>query len=319
MRRILYISLIGLILFACKKDEDNSGKNPFNDPSLQPPEDTSTVFELDSSSFQFLYYNVFKPTCSNSGCHDGNFQPDFRTIYSSYNTLVNHAVLQNDDQQSFTYRVVPYNVEKSLLNERLTVFMPNTSGIMPLSLEPESTWEEDKEMYIGLIADWIARGAPDTYGNIPGEDNLEPQVVGMMAFNSGNTSNELPREGPGQSPILIPKGLPVDVWFAFSDDQTDVKDFKLTRLNSSYDLYDFSSAEDYSFNTSSTLQGVDFWNEPVTYTHKATIQFPNDTSGTFVYLRTMLRDDTQEDTTFIPNPGTSDIMRAKFTLKVDSL
>ncbi|MEQ9062595.1 MAG: hypothetical protein RIE58_00350 [Vicingaceae bacterium] len=305
--------------WSCKKDEEITSTNPYNNPALWPPPDTTTDPSLDSSSFQFLYHNVFSITCANSGCHDGNFPPDFRTIYSSYNTLVNHPVIQNDAQQSFNYRVEPFDVEKSLIYTRLTTFMPNTSGIMPLSLEPESDWPDNKDTYIQLIKEWIEAGAPDTYGQVPGSPNLNPQVVGIMVFNSGSTTNPLPREdNKSTKPVIIPKQA-IDVWLAFSDDQTPPSSFPFTQLKSSRNLFDFSMAELFTMSSSSPVQGLDFWGQTVNYTHKATLNFPNDTSNTFIYLRSYVQEIVQGDTSEAPNDGTSDIMRSYFTLKIDSL
>jgi hypothetical protein len=319
MKYLFVILSLIATLYSCKKEDSASSSNPFNDPSLKPPADTSKDFLLDSTSFQFLYYKVFEPTCANSGCHDGNFQPDFRTIYSSYNTLVLHDVIQNDAGGSFEYRVKPFEPGKSLLHERLTNFMENTSGIMPLAVEPTSDWLTDSSTYKKLIFEWIKRGAPDSYGNLPGTANQKPQVIGIMAFNSGSTTNPLPRLGPGLSPISMPKGQPVDVWFALADDKTDVANFKLTTLKSSYDLYDFTLAQSYNLSGVGAISGKDFWNNTVSFTHKATLTFPSDTIGTYIFLRTYLMDDEQADTTEVPNNGTSDIMRSYFTLKVDSL
>ena len=317
----LFVYLIFGAIVGCSKEEDASSEaNPFNDPSLKPPPDTNTPVVIDSTSFQFLYYNVFGPTCANSGCHDGNFQPDFRTIYSSYNTLVNHDVIQNDDQQSFKYRVEPGNVSKSLLHERLNRFMVNTSGVMPLATEPNSSWLTDSATYKDLIDDWIRRGAPDSYGNLPGPVNIKPQVVGILAFPAGSTSNPYQRKPGGNPPISIPYKASLDIWFAFTDDQTDVADFKLTAMKSSYDLFDFSNAMDYSLSPGTPFTANDFWGNSVSYTHKASLSLPkSDSIGTYLFLRTYLQDDIQDDTTEIPNKGTNDIMRSYFTLKVDSL
>ncbi len=319
MKKIFGIFITCLVLFSCSKDEDEVTSNPFDDPSLKPPVDTTIPPNLDSASFQFLYYHIFKATCSNSGCHDGNFQPDFRTIYSSYNTLVNHPVLLNDVQNSYTYRVEPNNSEKSLIYARLTINIPNTTGLMPAAVDADSDWNDYKDIYIELIKNWIDAGAPDTYGNLPGPVNLNPQVIGIMAFNSGSTTNPLPREGAGATPIMIPPGSPVDIWLALTDDQTNVNDFKLTNLKASYDLFDFTNAIEFKLNAGNSLSGMDFWGNTVSYTHKATISFPSDTTGTFIFLRAYLRDDIQNDTTEIPNNGTAAIMRANFSLKVDSL
>ena len=319
MMKTISFSILILIVLSCSKEDDSTSSNPYNDPANKPPADTTAPLNLDSSSFQFLYYKVFKPTCSNSGCHDGNFQPDFRTLYSSYNTLVNHSVIQNDDQSSFKYRVEPYSLEKSLLYERLTSFMQNTSGIMPLAVEPGSDWNTDSAIYKDLIADWIVRGAPDSYGNLPGSGNVPPQVIGIMVFNSGSVSNPFPRQVGGLSPISVPEGIPVDVWFAFTDDKSDAQNFKMTQVKSSYKLFDFSASTFKPLSNTSAISGPDFWNNTVQFTHKATIDLTGDTIGTYVYLRTYLRDEEQVDTTEIPNSGSSDIMRSYFSLKVDSL
>ena len=324
MNRLITILLcsmtIVVVINSCRKDDEPSPQaNPYNDPSLWPPPDTTTPVKLDSGSFQYLYHYVFKPTCANSGCHDGNFPPDFRTVYSSYNTMVKHPVIQNDPQGSFSYRVEPGNVEKSLLYERLTNFMPNTSGIMPLSLEPDSDWPDKKDLYIQMIADWIAAGAPDTYGNVPGEATLNPQVVGILAFPQGTTMTPLPREdNRSDGPIIIPKA-PIDVWFAFSDDKTDPADFTYTGVKSSRMLFDFDNAENFGLANTTAINGQDFWGQSVSYTHKATLSFPSDTSNTFIYLRTYIQENSTSDTTEVPNQGTSENIRAYFTLKVDSL
>jgi hypothetical protein len=198
--------------------------------------------------------------------------------------------------------------------------MVNTSGVMPLATEPDSDWLTDSAIYKDLIDDWILRGAPDSYGNLPGPVNIKPQVVGIIAFPAGTTSNPYQRKAGGNPPISIPPSAPLDIWFSFTDDQTDVSNFKLTSMKSSYDLFDLSNALNYNLATGTPFTGNDFWGNSVSYTHKASITMPpTDTIGTYLFLRTYLQDDIQEDTTEIPNKGTNDIMRSYFTLKVDSL
>ena len=311
--------LITMVVWSCKKDDETVNYNPYHNPGLLPPVDTNKPIVLEPGSFQYLYDRVFGITCANSGCHDGNFPPDFRTIYSSYNTLVRHPVITNDAQNTYTYRVEPGNSEKSLFYARLTINIPNTSGLMPAVVDQGSDWYDKKDEYILMIKEWIDAGAPDTYGNLPGSSNLKPQVTGLMAFSSGSTTNPLPRlDNKPTNPIIIPKG-PVDLWFAFSDDKTAPADFTYMELKSSYELFDFSTAESFAINASTPISGKDFWNQSTSFTHKATLNFPNDTSSTFIFLRTYLQDEAPEDTSIVPNDGTNDIMRSYFTLKVDSL
>ena len=319
IKQILILILTSSLVFACKKDEEEIKINPFDDPSLNPPSDTTTTDTLPYGSFQYIYHHIFRPTCANAGCHDGNFPPEFRTMYSSYNTLVNHPVLQNDPQGSFKYRVEPFNVEKSLIHTRITEFMPNTSGIMPLEVDSGSDYNERKDEYIQMISDWIKIGAPDSYGNIPTEANPKPQVVGMLVFNSGNTTSPLQRlNNQSTNPVIIPKS-PIDVWFALADDKTSPANFKLSKVKSSRELFNFLDVDETSLINSTPINGNDFWDNTVSFTHKATFNFQADSNNTYIFLRTYLQDGEQTDTTEIPNNGTNDIMRSYFTLKVDTL
>ena len=134
MRNLLQLSALvlalSLVALSCKNNDDPP--NPFDDPSVQPPADTVEVINFDPNSFEGIHYNVFQYTCANSGCHDGTFEPDFRSIEASYNTLVYQPVIKNDAGGSFTYRVAPGDAANSVLYHRLLVDIDGQSGIMPL-------------------------------------------------------------------------------------------------------------------------------------------------------------------------------------------
>lgn len=158
------ILLASIMLFnACSKDEP-APDNPFNDPNLQPPpEDTITIdtITIDPTSLAGLHANIFRPTCANSGCHDGNFEPDFRTIGSTYNTLLNHNAISTDTTVTpAILRVVPYSIDSSMLWYRMNNFLPESSGIMPLESN-DSDWQENKDEHLNNIRTWIENGAPN--------------------------------------------------------------------------------------------------------------------------------------------------------------
>ena len=117
-----------------------------------------------------------------------------------------HPVIANDPQNTFTYRVVPGDVNASFLHERLTVFVPNTCGMMPLGLPEDSDWPANRQAYINAIDHWIATGAQNMFGELPTSGNLEPQVIGLLAFPGGNTAPQ-PIHGermPGCNPSKCP-------------------------------------------------------------------------------------------------------------------
>ena len=70
-----------MILFGigCSKGGDD---NPF-DVDMETATEQQDTVNIDANSIVGLHQNIFKPTCANAGCHDGTFEPDFRTIESS--------------------------------------------------------------------------------------------------------------------------------------------------------------------------------------------------------------------------------------------
>lgn len=158
MKEILVIGLVVLALvFGCKKEEF---VNPYDQIDNSGSDSTEVVL-LDLNTLPGLHQQVFRPTCANSGCHDGTFEPDFRTIESTYNTLVNHPIIKNDPQGTYSYRVVPGDVANSVLVARLTYDIDGNSGVMPLATEPDSDWLTKKADYIEHVKSWIMAGAPN--------------------------------------------------------------------------------------------------------------------------------------------------------------
>lgn len=166
MRKVLVVIPL-LALMSCIKD---NSINPF-DTDYPTPEDS-----LDITTFAGIHQHILEPRCANPVCHDGTFEPDFRTVESSYNTMVYHPVTKNTPDEDFTYRVVPGDVNNSWLSYRL-ITDDDTLGIMPL-YGNKLSWQE-----LTYINDWIENGALDVNGNAPQEPNLPPELKWYVAFN----------------------------------------------------------------------------------------------------------------------------------------
>ena len=110
--RVFILFIIVIVFFSCQKDKIN----PYDDSSLDPPNNIDTNYFNDPTSFAALQNNIFQPYCNNSGCHDGTFEPDFRTIESSYSTLVYQTVKKPNSW-------VPINIELSQENLIRACFM----------------------------------------------------------------------------------------------------------------------------------------------------------------------------------------------------
>ena len=296
-----------LLFGSCTKDE----KNPFDDPDNLPPEDTTQIENIDPTSFVGLHQNIFKPTCSNSGCHDGTFEPDFRTIESSYNTLVLHPVVKNNSAQTYEYRVKPGSLSESILWLRLNEDIDGISGIMPLDAfyDPESEWNANKAEHLSNISDWIMNGAKDMFGNAPGSNNQQPGIAGIYAEADGT-----PCASSGR--IDVPVGSQnVSVWFAVNDLESPLSALEYNKVKMSgkidfvdtlatlYDLQLLQSPETYQ----------SFLNEPTEFQHKFTFNASSYAADSTYYMRVYLKDPLQPDTTNIPQDGSQFYIKKFFS------
>ena len=209
--------------FPNEKDSANSVKDTFNYRTIQG-----------------LHAGLFKPTCANSGCHDGNFEPDFRTVESSYYSLVKQPVIKKDNGALFSMRVLPGNSSKSILPYRMMVDLNGNSGIMPLSLETTSNYPTEKDSWVSRVKDWIDAGAKDWLGRSPLNLDFPPQTLGLQFIVNGQL---LGRSGKYEA-AQIPAGSTAEVWVSFSDDNTAVSSFSNVTINASTDPNVFDPANE---------------------------------------------------------------------------
>jgi len=312
---ILTLSVLTLFFAFCKKD---SPKNPFDE--IVTVQNTTPDFgSIPAQNFAALHETIFKPTCANSGCHDGTFEPEFRTISSSYNSLVNHPVISNDSQNSYQKRVAPGSFNESLLYARLTEFLPNTSGIMPLSVDEESTWNQNSETYINDIRNWITAGAPDMFGNLAGTGatDFPPTIDGLLAFPAGQTDAPYTRnpDAIGITPILV-DATSVDIWVKITDDNLNSENIPFAQLSFAPSVGELDELTASDYQTSSSISALDFSGSSTTFFHKQTIDLSPFSSGEAIYLRNYLNDGVQPENTLIPSENSSNVITSLFVLKI---
>ncbi len=132
-RKIVTVLAVTAVLFSCKDSITNlEGTVPLNPyDTLQYPENKVPEIAVDSNSFLGIHKYILSKKCAVPACHDGSFEPDYRTVQSAYNTLVYAGVVKNDSAKSFEYRVVPGDTAHSWLHERITT-TDAVLGRMPL-------------------------------------------------------------------------------------------------------------------------------------------------------------------------------------------
>lgn len=312
---ILLPALVFTVIQSCKKDAEI---NPFDDPSLKAPDNSVSEESLDPNSFEYLYKNVFKPTCANSSCHDGSFEPDFRTMHGAYNTLVWQPVLSNDNGLTYTYRVHPGNSTKSLITRRLKQ-MPYAEigqGRMPWN---DTNWlyQPKNATYIQNIVNWINAGAKDMFGKTHALGNKEPEALGLNVFPAGNTSNPYTRGTTGLNPIDVPANTNVDIWVYITDDSTSQQNMQVTDIKFSTKAYDFTNAVSKTLVYTSPVNMDDFEGTSQPFAHKlASFSTSGYSVGNAVFVRVYLRDTSHSFDTEIPNSGASALMVKYFCLKI---
>src|SRR6056297_2581 len=258
-RYLTGLSLLALFFWGgCSDSEPPT--NPFDD---QTSNQDTVRFELtsaESSTIAGIYYNVFQPTCANVGCHDGTFEPDFRTLESAYNTLVYEVPIKNDG--SYTDRVVPGSVETSVIMARLNNIL---SPPMPIQLEPDSDWFEYGDDYIEDIRTWIENGALDIMGQAPTVTDHPFKLEGIFVMQN----DSIYRRFDTRKPLRLPKDSIGDsyIYFALSHPE---------RLPSELeDKVDLQFSTSLSPFQDSISQGVEYLPSPYMYYgyHGETIPF----------------------------------------------
>lgn len=233
---IFPLFMIAIAVTGCYKDTPEP-PNPYDNidyPTIPAPVDT-----VDPTSFVALHRNIFSTRCAVPGCHDGHFEPDFRTLQSAYSTLVYHPLIKNNADSTFQFRVIPFNKDESVLYERLTnCCFVNQDDRMPqdnIGVPLESN-------HISNIAAWIDNGARDIFGALPSYPNQEPNIGFYIAINTTYDSiysnNRI--DGVYYNPFIIGDNTSFYLAIQVSDDSTAGPDLQVNKFRMSYDPNDFS-------------------------------------------------------------------------------
>lgn len=298
--KILAYFTLGFVIivlnFSCDPN-GSAGENPFEE-NIVNQDTVGFVFEdIDPNSIAGLYQNIFNPTCANAGCHDGTFEPDFRTIESSYYSLVYQVPVKNDG--SLTFRVDPGNPGQSAIMKRMSGAI---TPAMPIEVDPGSDWDMKGDEYIENVRTWIANGALDLGGNAPQEDFINPSLFGAIALNQGEL---LDREN-GHGTIIVPNNVNnISLYFAF-DTINNAQNFTVNELA-------FGDENGQGFQESSSvnmsvldtpLQQFGLNGTLVDFTHKVDINLNNSMfSADSYHMRVRVKDGNNPITEIPANNG----------------
>ena len=290
---ITVVAILALVISCYKKPTVD---NPFDDVDYL---NQNTISNDDKYSLSNIHHKILQPKCGTPGCHDGSFEPDFSTLMSTYSTLVYHPIVKNNAQNSFKYRVIPFNPEESVLYERITnCCFVNNNDRMPQDNIGRSLPAED----IAVIKKWITDGAKDFMGNTSKKPNAEP----VVQWYWGIEDKGFPLVW--QSKVLTDKNNRVDyldygavildthqVFIhipTISDDETALKDLKNARIV-------FSTQRDNFTNPIATVNSIFLSvNDGIWYNRIIAKNFP---VNTIIYMRYLINDGTRDKDTESPD------------------
>lgn len=298
MRKVLVAVTIALVAFSSCKDNiitelDPLPFNPYDtityNDSIIPP------IPIDSNTFLGIHQYILAVKCAQPACHDGSFEPDYRTVFSSYNTLVYAPVVKNDATNSFTYRVVPFDTTMSWLHERITTDDP-VLGRMPLydSLPPRQ---------IELITNWINDGAQDIFGQTPQLPNPQPYFYGLVAYQTSNNMRiDTFRGDFFLNPFSAPANQDIDIWFGITDDDPIPVISGPNKVKFSTDATNFDSAPFHNLLVQfPPFDSYAIYGTPAPYYLHYTINTSQFNSGDIVYMRVYTQDPDHANVTEIPS------------------
>jgi hypothetical protein len=263
---LLISGIIICIAYSCKKTYPKNPYEPFNNGV----HDSTFNAKLDSTSFEGLYQQIFKPTCANSGCHDGTFPPEFRTIQGSYNTMVYAGIIKNDTTDPFVYRVKPGDAAHSMLMKRLTIDLYGNSGIMPLVIDSASDWTWDRDNHINNIRSWINNGAKDIFGQAATMADHKPQLNGFQVLIGGSPQTRTP-----SGSVIIPAGTSsMEVYIAITDAEKTPDQLTYRKIAISNQRDNFDHAQIFDLTLVPAMPMITYDGTTQNYVYKATITNP---------------------------------------------
>lgn len=265
IRLLSLAAFLLLLLPACDKAPDN----PFDNQGGNGPDDPDPI-PADLGTIEGLHARIFAPTCANSGCHDGTFEPDFRTIESTYNTLVYHPIIKNDPMGTYQYRVVPGNPDASVLMARLTYDIDNNSGLMPLVVDPGAEWNTKSEEFIQALRTWIQNGAKDIFGQSYNLQDAVPTMQGVIAESNGIY---MERNDAGQGAFRVPQNVSqLSIYFSLLDDKTLPQNLTVNEIKfaDGPDLFAGKPVQNLEV-LATPITNKGYYGPQVQYTHKVVI------------------------------------------------
>jgi len=246
-KQLLYLFiLLGFVQLSSCTKETEEPDNPYD--LIDYGNQTDPVDTLSATSITGLHRNVFLPKCAVPGCHDGNFEPDFRSVQSSYSTLVYSEITKNNANSDFTFRVIPGDTAMSVLHERITnCCFVNQDDRMPQDNIGTGLPQSD----INNISSWILDGAKAPDGSTAQRPDLQPVLALYGAINTtfdfefSSVNNRI------DSIIFNPFKLSADVesfyFVAFvEDDITSIEDLLVNQLKISTEKDDFTNAQTFN-------------------------------------------------------------------------
>ena len=299
--RLFVVVMIIIGIQACNK-ETPEPENPFD--TIQDSNNTGVIDTVSASSLLGLHRNIFSTRCAVPGCHDGNFEPDFRTVQSTFSTLVYAPINKNNLNNTFTYRVVPGDTNLSVLYERITnCCFVNTDDRMPQDNIGTGLPASD----IRNIATWIVNGAPNVSGQIVSRPDLEPSLSYYVAVNTTfdvEYSIEANRvDSVIYNAFYIPNGTPnFYMGVLVEDDNTPLANMEVNTLLLSTNKDDFSVAIPFTA-TYINVQGQD----PIWLT---SVNTSNLIPGTIYYMRYRVNDGQHTNNTEFPENTSNEFYKS---------
>jgi hypothetical protein len=268
---ILTALVLSIITIISCNVEDELPPNPYDDIDYPtPPAPTDTLIP---NGIIAIHRDILHPRCAVPGCHDGNFEPDFRTVQSTSSTLVYHRIVKNNPDNTFTFRVIPFDTAQSVLHERITnCCFANVNDRMP----QDNIGVPLESVYVSRIENWILNGAQNMFGQVAEYPNKAPQVSYFAAVDTfelnaviAAANTEFPLSGTGNridgvyyNPFMIQANQNFAVLIDIQDDSTALSNLQTNKLKFSYDEDDFSpSAPGYYEQTAQffSVPAFDIW------------------------------------------------------------